>query len=108
MTKRSPIAVFFLSIFTLGIYILVWRVKTKREMNRLGSNIPTSWLMIIPLVNIWWLWEYGAGVEKVTNKAMSQVVAFILLFLLSAIGDAIIQDAFNKVDPPGQVELAAA
>src|SRR5436190_16662780 len=46
MTKRSPISVFFLSIFTIGIYILVWRVKTKREMNRLGSNIPTSWLMI--------------------------------------------------------------
>src|SRR5579872_4088987 len=98
MTKRSPIAVFFLSIFTLGIYIIVWRVKTKTEMNRLGSNIPTAWLLIIPFVNIWWLWEYAEGVEKVTNKAISQVVAFILVFLLSAIGDAIIQDSFNKVN----------
>src|SRR6202035_2132867 len=98
MTKRSPIAVFFLSLITFGIYIIVWRVKTKGEMNRLGSNIPTAWLMIIPLVNIWWLWEYAAGVEKVTNKGMSQVVAFILLFLLSAIGDAIIQDSFNKIN----------
>ena len=98
MTKRSPVAVFFLSIFTLGIYIIVWRVKTKGEMNRLGSNIPTAWLIIIPFVNIWWLWEYAGGVEKITNKAMSQVVAFILLILLSAIGDAVIQDAFNKVN----------
>jgi len=98
MTKRSPITVFFLSIITFGIYIIVWRVKTKDEMNRLGSNIPTAWLMIIPLVNIWWLWEYAEGVEKVTNKAMTQVVAFILLFLLSAIGDAIIQDSYNKIN----------
>jgi hypothetical protein len=106
MNKRSPIGVFFLSIFTLGIYIIIWRVKTKGEMNRLGSNIPTAWLMIIPFVNIWWLWEYAGGVEKVTNKAMSQVVAFILLFLLSAIGDAIIQDSFNKVNLVSQVAPA--
>ncbi|MEI8134505.1 MAG: DUF4234 domain-containing protein [bacterium] len=98
MTKRSPIAVFFLSIITFGIYIIVWRVKTKDEMNRLGANIPSAWLMIIPLVNFWWLWEYAEGVEKVTKRGMSQPVAFILLFLLSAIGDAVIQDSFNKVD----------
>jgi hypothetical protein len=85
MTKRSPIAVFFLSIFTLGIYIIVWRVKTKGEMNRLGANIPSAWLMIIPLVNIWWLWEYAEGVEKITKKGMTQVVAFILLILLKKI-----------------------
>ena len=103
MTKRSPIAVFFLSIFTFGIYIIVWRVKTKGEMNRLGSNIPSAWLLIIPFVNIWWLWEYAGGVEKVTNKAMSQVVAFILLVLLSAIGDAVIQDAFNKINLVSEV-----
>ncbi|MFI5263036.1 MAG: DUF4234 domain-containing protein [Candidatus Kapaibacterium sp.] len=106
MTKRSPIAVFFLSIFTLGIYIIIWRVKTKGEMNRLGSNIPSAWLIIIPFVNIWWLWEYAGGVERVTNKAMSQVVAFILLVLLSAIGDAVIQDSFNKVNLVSEVAPA--
>jgi hypothetical protein len=98
MTKRSPIAVFFLSIFTFGIYIIVWRVMTKGEMNRLGANIPSAWLLIIPFVNIWWLWEYSGGVELVTKKQMSQVVAFILVVLLSAIGDAILQDSFNKID----------
>ena len=107
MTKRGPVAVFFLSIFTFGIYIIVWRVKTKGEMNRLGSNIPTAWLLIIPFVNIWWLWEYAGGVERVTGKAMSQVVAFILLLLLSAIGDAVIQDAFNKVNLVNEVAPAA-
>jgi membrane associated rhomboid family serine protease len=54
--------------------------------------------MIIPFVNIWWLWKYAAGVELVTKEKISQPVSFLLLFLLSAIGDAIIQDYFNKVD----------
>ena len=106
MTKRSPIAVFFLSLFTFGIYIIVWRVKTKGEMNRLGSNIPTAWLLIIPFVNIWWLWEYAGGVERTTNKAITQVVAFILLLLLSAIGDAVIQDSFNKINLVSEVAPA--
>lgn len=106
MTKRSPVAVFFLCIITFGIYAIVWRVKTKGEMNRLGCNIPTAWLMIIPIVNFWWLWQYAEGVEKVTNKGMSQVVAFILLFLLSFIGDAILQDSFNKINLVSEVAPA--
>ena len=106
MTKRSPIAVFFLSYLTLGIYIIVWRVKTKGELNRFGSNIPTAWLLIIPIVNLWWLWQYAEGVEKITNKGMSQVVAFIILLLLGGIGDAIIQDSYNKINLVAQPVVA--
>ena len=98
MSKRSPVAVFFLTIFTLGIYGLVWLVKTKGEMCRFGADIPTAWVLLIPFVSIWWIWKYAGGVEKVTKSAMSQVVAFIVLFILGVIGMAIIQDSFNKVD----------
>jgi hypothetical protein len=97
MKNRSPIAVFFLPFVTFGIYGLVWQVKTKGEMNRLGAGIPTAWLLIVPLVNIWWLWKYSEGVEKVTNGGMSGVLAFVLLFLLGVVGMAIIQNEFNKV-----------
>lgn len=102
MKNRSPIAVFFLSLITLGIYQLVWYVKTKGEMNGRGANIPTAWLIIIPIVNIYWLWKYSEGVGKVTNGAISGVLAFVLLWLLGVIGSAIVQDAFNKV-PAGSV-----
>lgn len=97
MKQRSPIAVFFLSIITFGIYALVWAVKTKNEMNKLGAQIPTAWLIIIPFVSIWWVWKYSEGVEKVTNGKMSAVMAFVLQFLLSIIGMAIIQNEFNQV-----------
>jgi len=89
--------VFFVSLITFGIYGLVWYVKTKNEMNAKGAQIPTAWLLIIPIANIYWLWKYSQGVEFVTKKETSAAVAFILIFLLSVIGMAIIQSRFNAV-----------
>jgi hypothetical protein len=99
MKQRSPIAVFFLTLITFGIYGLVWQVKTKNEMNALGADIPTAWLLIIPFVNYYWLWKYSQGVEKVTNGKLSGVLAFVLLFLVGVIGMAIIQNEFNTASP---------
>jgi len=98
MKQRSPIAVFLLSLVTGGIYSWYWAVKTKGEMNNLGEKIPTAWIWLIPMVgSIWWLWKYSEGVEHVTNEKVSGVLAFVLLFLLGNIGQAIIQDSFNKI-----------
>ncbi len=97
MQHRDPIMVILLSIITLGIYSLFWYVTTKNEMNAKGAQIPTAWLIIIPFVNIWWYWKFCEGVELVTNKAMGVAVAFLLLWLLGAIGEAIIQSELNKV-----------
>ena len=97
MQHRDPIMVILLSIITLGIYSLFWYVATKNEMNAKGAQIPTAWLIIIPFVNIWWYWKFCEGVELVTNKGMGVAVAFLLLWLLGAIGEAIIQNELNKV-----------
>jgi hypothetical protein len=100
MKTRSVVLVVVLSIITFGIYAIVWHVKSKDEMNACGASIPTAWLLIIPIANIWWLWKFGEGVEAVTNKQMTGVVAFILLFVLGLIGMAIVQSALNKVAKP--------
>jgi hypothetical protein len=105
MKHRSPLAVFLLSLITFGIYALVWEVKTKNEMNKLGASIPTAWLLIIPFANLYWLWCYSQGVEKVTGGKLSGILAFVLLFLLGVIGMAIVQSEFNKV---GAVPATAA
>jgi hypothetical protein len=97
MQNRSPIAVALLPFVTLGIYSIYWEVKTKDEMVALGADIPTAWLLIVPIVNIWWLWKYCQGVEKVTSGQMNGVLAFILIYLIGCIGGAIIQDSFNHV-----------
>lgn len=95
--NRSPLAVVLLTLVTFGFYGLYWEVSTKIEMVNKGADIPTAWLIIIPIANIWWLYKYCMGVEKVTEGKMSGVMALVLMFVLSVIGMAIIQDSFNKV-----------
>lgn len=104
MKQRSPVGVLLLTLITLGIYGIVWFVKTKGEMNRQGATIPTAWLIIVPFVNIWWTWKYCEGVEHVSNGKMSVGTAFVLLFVLGlfglgVIGMAVIQNTFNSISP---------
>jgi hypothetical protein len=99
MRNRSIAGVIILTIVTFGIYGLYWRVSTKGEMVALGADIPTAWLIIVPIANLWWLWKWCVGVEKVTNGKLSGPVAFLLGFL-HFIGIAIIQDALNKSATP--------
>jgi hypothetical protein len=96
MQKRSPIAVVLLTIVTFGIYALVWHVKTKREMNARGADIPPSWLLLVPLVNFYWLWKWAEGVEVVTRRAMSSAAAFVLIVLTGFIGQGIVQAKLNQ------------
>lgn len=98
MKQRNPIAVFLLPFITLGIYSWYWAVKTKGEMNSMGEKIPTAWIWLIPIIGfVWWNWEYSKGVEHVTNEKISSILAFVVMWLLGSIGQAIIQDSFNKV-----------
>jgi hypothetical protein len=108
MSSRSIVSVILLSIVTLGIYAIVWLVKTKREMNQRGADIPTTWLAIVPVVGLWWTWRYCAGVERVTDGKLSQVMAFVVLVVLGVIGMAIIQDGFNKAGERGALASARA
>ncbi|MDB5185185.1 MAG: hypothetical protein JWN38_993 [Candidatus Saccharibacteria bacterium] len=102
MRQRSPVAVLLLSIITFGIYGLVVFVKTKNDMNKLGAEIPTAWLLVVPLVGIYWLWKYSVGVEKVTNGKISAILSFVLLFLIGTIGQVILQIEFNKIGDNAQ------
>jgi hypothetical protein len=96
MQKRSVVAVIVLTFVTFGIYGLIWHVNTKNEMVSQGAEIPTAWLLIIPIANLYWYWKWCGGVDHVTNGKMSQPMTFVLSLLLSVIGMAIIQDALNQ------------
>lgn len=101
--------VLLLSLITLGIYGIYWEVVTKKEMVSQGADIPTAWLIIIPLVNIWWLYKYCMGVEKVSGGKMSGILLFILFLLFSIVGMAVAQDTFNKVaDAPAVAPVSPA
>lgn len=97
MRKRNPFLVFFLPIITFGIYGIVWYVMTKNEMNTEGAEIPTAWLIIVPIVSWYWMWKFCGGVELVTKKGMTTGISFVLIFFFGIIGMAIIQSELNKV-----------
>ncbi len=59
--NRNIVAVYLLTIFTLGIYGIYWQVQTKEEIKGLGADIPTAWLLIVPIANIYWLYKYAEG-----------------------------------------------
>ncbi len=101
MKKRNPLAVFVLGLVTLSIYSIYWYVVTKEEMKARGADIPTALLLIVPFANIWWLWKYSQGVEQVTNTKLQAVLAFLLLWLLGQIGQAIVQNYFNEIEAGG-------
>lgn len=96
MKYRSIAAPLLLPLVTFGIYALVWNVKTKNEMNKSGTIIPTAWLLIVPIANIIWLWKYSVGVEMFTRRGMGRHAAFWLMLLLGSIGSAIVQHEFNR------------
>jgi Domain of unknown function (DUF4234) len=96
MTERNPILVFLLPVLTLGIYGLIWLVKTKEEMNQHGAEIPTAWLLIVPIAQLWFLWKFSEGVGTVTRGEMGGGLAFLLLLLTGSIGMAVVQSSFNK------------
>lgn len=96
MTNRSPIIVILLTFITCGFYAIYWYVVTKQEMNKLGADIPTAWLLIIPFVNIWWLWRWAKGVELVTKGAWGAVPAFLLCWFVAIVGIPLTQHYFNQ------------
>ena len=98
MTKRSPLGVFFFAIITIGIYRWYWSIKTKTELNQRGAQIPTAWIWLIPLVGgIYWMVKYVQGVEVATQGQKSALAAFLWLFLLGPIGEAVLQSSYNNV-----------
>lgn len=105
MKNRSPIGVFFLGF--IPFYSLYWLVSTAGEMRKLGADIPTALLLIVPFANIWWLFKFGQGAEHVTNSKTSAVLAFLVLWFLGSIGEAIVQDAFNNVSAAGTGTMGA-
>jgi len=94
--KRNIVVVYLLIFITFGIYAIVWEVKTKGEINSLGGNIPTAWLLIVPIANIYWAWRYCEDFGKYVKKDNNGVMWFVLYVLIGVIMPAIVQAELNK------------
>ena len=96
--KRREIAVVdILMLITLGIYAIYWFVQTKEEINSLGGDIPTAWLLIIPIANLFWFYKYCEGFSLFVKKDDNPILWFILYIIAGIIMPAIVQSELNKI-----------
>lgn len=95
--RRNILAVYIFMIITFGIYGLVWFVKTKNEMNEAGARIPTAWLIIIPIANIYWMYKYCEGYAENVKKDNNTILWFLLAFFVGIVIPAIFQSTFNDL-----------
>lgn len=94
--KRNIVVVYLLMIITFGIYALYWLVKTKGEINSMGGSIPTAWLIIVPIANLWWVWRYCEDFGAFVKKDNNGILWFVLYVLVGFIMPAIVQSELNK------------
>lgn len=95
--KRNVVLVYLFTIITFGIYGIYWIVKTKKEMNDLGGKIPTAWLLIVPIANIYWLYKYAEAYADVVKKDNNKIMWFLLFWIVSIIMPALVQIELNKL-----------
>lgn len=95
--KRDPVLVVILSIITLGIYIIYWFVKTKEEMKSLGADIPTAWLIIVPIANVYLLYKYCEGFSVYVKKDNMGPIWFLVALAIHILIIPIIQVELNKL-----------
>lgn len=104
--KRNLVAVYLLMFVTFGIYAIYWIVSTKGEINKLGGNIPTAWLIIIPIANLFFVYKYCEAFATVVKKDGQTLLWFIVWILIGIIMPAIVQSELNKI-ADGQGTAAA-
>jgi zinc-ribbon domain len=96
-TERPPWRVALFMVLTFGIYGVLWFAWTADELRAQGRELPPSWHLIIPILNIIWVWKWCVALEGVSNGEQSSTNSFLLLFFLGPIGAALVQSKLNDL-----------
>jgi len=88
-----------LAIVTLGVYSIYWVYKTSAQLAA-GTDADVSpgvllVLFIIPLVNIYAIWQFSNAAEAVTDQ--DGVVLFILFVVFAPAAWYLIQSGINEI-----------
>ena len=97
LQERNVVVMYLLGIITLGIYFIYWYIKAKREINEnFGSEIPTCWLLIIPIANIYWMYKFAEAYSLDIIKDDNKALWALLFILVGIIVPAVVQLELNK------------
>ena len=97
LQERNVVVMYLLGIITLGIYFIYWYIQAKREINEnYGSEIPTCWLLIIPIANIYWMYKFAEAYSLYVIKDDNKALWALLFILVGIIVPAVVQLELNK------------
>ena len=99
--RRNIFLIYLLMLVTFGIYGIYWWVSTKNEINELGADIPSGWLIIIPIANLYWTYKYCEGFSKYVKEDDNTILWFILYIVAGIIMPAIVQSELTKMASSG-------
>lgn len=104
MTSRGLLAIFFLSIITLGIYAFYWmivfQIELKKETGE-GFDGFEHFLMLIFTFGIYAIyWQYAAGKRLAKQGATDNSVLYLVLTLIgfTFINMLLMQDQANNLN----------
>lgn len=94
--RRNLLVMLILLIVTFGIYYLVWAIKTKNELVRLGNEVPSGVLLFIPFAHLYFWYRYSQAFARSIARDDNEVIYFLLIAFLPVPGMFILQDKFNQ------------
>lgn len=108
MKRRPVLDVILLMLVTLGIYAILWLVITKGELEDEGVELPTSWCLLVPLVNALWMWQFCGGLAEYTRGRVSQGVSFLALMFIGILAIPMFQASLNGEIDRRKISLPVA
>ena len=94
--ERNVALIYVYSFLTFGIYGLYWLVSTKRDINSLGGEIPTTWIVLVPFAGFYHMYKYCEGYATKVKKDDNTIMYFCLAFFVGFVMPAIVQPELNK------------
>lgn len=82
-----------LSVVTFGVYLVYWFVLLKRMLVEKGEvDLPTSWLIIVPLANLFLVWKVLQSIEKLSKGKLSSLTLMLISVIFAPAGVVIVHD----------------
>jgi hypothetical protein len=94
--ERNIFLVYLYSVLSFGIYSMYWMVSTKRDINSLGGEIPSTWICVIPFAGIYYNYKYCESFAKEVKKDGNTIMYFCLSMFLWPVIPALVQSSLNN------------
>jgi hypothetical protein len=97
LQERDVVVMYLLGFLTLGIYFIYWYIESKTEINEnFGTDIPTCWLLIIPIANIYWMYKFAEAYSLYIIRDDNKALWALLFIFVTIIVPAVVQIELNK------------